>query len=477
VLPLAAWLAPVFLLRFSRASRGLVAFPALAVVHYLGALVALRGIFPAPAIYLFAIPGILGVSTYALDRLLAPRLSGFSRTFVYQLACVVLDWLLGLSSLGTLGSPAYGAFGDLPLTQLVSITGIWGLVFLPAWMVPVVNEVWERGIDRRTVRYSLAPFLVALLAVLVYGGVRVAFAAPPAATVRIAGLAADRGLRQEQRVPPLAELAGSDERVRAVARAEFAPLLEDLFLRSEQQARAGANIVVWAEAAGILLKEDEPALLARAQELARREGIYLQVGLVSVLRTDRYPFGENRAILFTPDGEVAWDYFKAIHPLGDAALFAPGPGIVPVVETPYGRLATVICFDADFPALVRPAGRQGADILLVPVNDWQPVHTLHARAATFRSVENGLALVRPTGSGLSIAVDAFGRVLAQGEDFVSDPLALVAEVPVRGHATLYSSLGDNVAYLSLARLGVLSGVGMMRRRGRKDEEPRMTNRE
>jgi apolipoprotein N-acyltransferase len=214
----------------------------------------------------------------------------------------------------------------------------------------------------------------------------------------------------------------------------------------------------------MLLKEDEPEIFARARDLARREGIYLQIGLVSVLQTGQYPFGENRAILFTPEGEIAWDYFKTVHPLGDAAIFAPGTGVIPVIESPYGRLATVICFDADFPALIRQASQAGADILLVPANDWKPVHTVHARAATFRAVENGFSLVRATGNGLSIAVDDIGRVLAQGEDFVTDPLTLVAEVPVKGRTTIYRSIGDGLAYLSIFGLAALFVLARVRRR-------------
>ena len=54
----------------------------------------------------------------------------------------------------------------------------------------------------------------------------------------------------------------------------------------------------------------------------------------------------------------------------------------------------MICFDADFPALVRQVGQAGADILLVPANDWQPVHILHAPVAELRAIENGVALAR-----------------------------------------------------------------------------------
>jgi apolipoprotein N-acyltransferase len=160
---------------------------------------------------------------------------------------------------------------------------------------------------------------------------------------------------------------------------------------------------------------------------------------------------------------VVWDYAKTNHPLGDKAIFAPGPGILPVVNSPFGRLTTVICFDADFPSLVRQAG--GADLLLVPANDWEPVAEFHSRMAIFRAIENGVSLVRPTGNGISLAVDDLGRLRAYNADyFVTGKHTLVTTVPVRGRPTLYSRIGDSFAYLCVLGLVVLSVLAVLRRR-------------
>jgi len=468
VLPLAAWLAPVFLLRFARTQRAWLALPVLGLAQYVATVIALRGILPAPMVYLFGLAGVTGLFTYAADKALAGRLNGLARTLVFPAASVMLDWLFGQSSLGTLMSSVYSQFGNLPITQLVSLTGIWGLAFLMTWLAPVANEIWEQGLNRNTIRHSLAPFVAVLSAVLIYGSVRTTFFAPNVRearpTVRVAALAADRVLWHGLHTPRLSELAAGTDAVRADARAQFAPIVDELFARTEQQARAGAKIVVWSEAAAFALKEDEPELIARAQRLARQEGIYLQMSVVFALRTNQFPFGQNRAVMIDPSGQVVWDYFKTFHPLGDAEVFAPGPGIVPVVDTPYGRLATVICFDADFPALVRQAGQARADILLVPANDWQPVHVMHAHAATFRAIENGMSLVRATGNGLALAVDDLGQELATADYYTTDKLTMVADVPTQGIGVLYPRIGDSVAYLCIAGLALLTGLAIVRRR-------------
>jgi apolipoprotein N-acyltransferase len=464
-IPLAAWISPVCLLRFARNQPPIVAFPSLALATYLASLIALRGVFPSPGIYLFGLVGIANVLPYVLDKLLTRRWKGFAGTLVFPASYVVIDWCIGRSPLGTLGSPAYSQFGNVPLTQIVSITGIWGLVFLIMWLAPVANEVLDHGFRRQEVRYSLVAFLSVLFAALLFGGARVAFVASVAGSatpaVRVASLATDRALWREREIPTISELATGSDELRGSIRPQFAAVLEDLFVRTKQQAQAGAKIVAWSEAAAFVLKEDEPTLLARAQMLARDQDIYLQFAVVVVLSTDRFPFAENRAVLIAPSGQVLWDYLKTIHPLGDVSLFAPGSGIIPVAETAYGRLATAICFDADFPSFIQQAGESRADILLLPAKDWQPIHVTHARAATFRAIENGCSLVRPTGDGLSIAVDQLGQVLAIASDYQTDSLGMVADVPTRGTPTIFVYVGDSFAYLCFAGLIALSGLAII----------------
>jgi apolipoprotein N-acyltransferase len=464
VMPLAAWLAPIFVIRFARTQRAGLALPVIALVNGAAASIAARGIFDSPALALMSplIGGVVSLFTYGADRLLAPRLSGLARTLVFPTAVVTVEFLMSFGPNGTMGATAYSQYNNLPLAQIVSVTGIWGLSFLIAWCGPVFNELWEHGFESRAAWRSGGLFLGVLLTALAFGNIRLAFALPTPQTVRVAGLAADRAMWHGLNFPSASEIAAGTNEARGSVRAQTAPLLDDLFVRTQHEARAGAKIVSWSEAAAFILKEDESAVLERARAIAREEGIYLQLGLIVYLRTDHYPFAENRAVMIDPSGSVAWDYAKTIHPLGDGAIFEPGPGVLPRVDSPFGRLTTVICFDADFPSLIRQAG--GADLLLVPANDWEPVAELHSRIAIFRAIENGISLVRPTGNGTSLAVDYLGRLRAYNADyFVANKHTLVTTVPVKGGPTLYSRLGDSVAYLCVLGLLALAGLAFVRR--------------
>ncbi len=157
-----------------------------------------------------------------------------------------------------------------------------------------------------------------------------------------------------------------------------------------------------------------------------------------------------------PQGRVLWTYNKA-HPVPGLEHIAPGDGNVPVVDTPYGRLATVICFDADFPNLIHQAGSKGVDIMLVPALDWPGIDPWHTENATFRAIEDGYSLVRQTSNGLAMTVDYEGHVLAATDSFTTNQQTMIASVPVQGVWTIYAHVRDLFVWLCIAGLVLLMG--------------------
>jgi apolipoprotein N-acyltransferase len=153
--------------------------------------------------------------------------------------------------------------------------------------------------------------------------------------------------------------------------------------------------VVWPEAGAGTLVDDKAGLIARAATLAQRHDVYLLVGLGVLTR--RAPYMRNQAILVDPAGQVVWTYDKA-RPVPGMDQLSPGAGRVPSVDTPYGKLANLICFDADFPGLAR---QSGVDMMLVPSNDWREFGAVHTQKAALRAIENGYSLVRQDVEGLA----------------------------------------------------------------------------
>jgi apolipoprotein N-acyltransferase len=91
--------------------------------------------------------------------------------------------------------------------------------------------------------------------------------------------------------------------------------------------------------------------------------------------------------------------------------------------------------------------------------------------ATFRAIENGVSLVRPSLSGLSTAVDPQGRTLAQIDAFTTGAPTLVTMVATQGRSTLYATIGDSFAYLCVVGLLWLIALATFYHRANKPALP------
>ena len=480
-IPLAAWLAPLFLLRFVRTQRPLTGFLLAWLVRLAVAAAVPSGLILLSGIGYYAIVfliTLLSMLPYLADRLITPRLGGFVATLVFPLAFTTFEYLSSFSSTGIIPSIANTQYGNLPLVQVVSVTGIWGLTFLITWFAAVGNWAWERGFAWPQVRGGGMLYAAILAVVLLGGGARLALFPPEATPVRIAGLSVSQAAVaafNKQLSPATLSLLLSGKATqadRALAHSAFTMLDNDLFVRSQQEARAGAKILVWPESSPVganILQEDEPALIQQAGALAKQQGIYLDMGLgVFLPDVGGGPFLKDESVLLDPTGSVVWTYEKThLVPFGEPGEIVQGDGKVPIVDSPYGRLAGVICFDADYPGTMRQAGQAGADLMFVPGDDWQAIDPYHTQVATFRAIENGYSLVRQASKGLSMTVDYEGRVLSASDYFTTNDQIMVAYVPIHGVRTIYATIGDLFAWLYIIGLVALTGLAIMQSRKRR----------
>lgn len=170
----------------------------------------------------------------------------------------------------------------------------------------------------------------------------------------------------------VAEAAGQGARL--VLLPEYAPL--------EMAAGAAPDIAAELRAALALA----PAAVERARAVAMRHGVWMVPGTLPFRDGERI---RNRAPLIAPSGEVGWQD-KHLMTRFEAEEWGISPGRPPAVfETPLGRIGIAICFDAEFPTLVRAQVEAGAWLILVPTC----TDTLHGFnrvriAAAARAMEN-----------------------------------------------------------------------------------------
>jgi apolipoprotein N-acyltransferase len=482
VIPAAAWIAPVFLLRFERVSRGQRSLWLIFAAYTIAGVFDMRG-FPAHGVDL-----LLGLTffplvrafrftlPYVTDRLVSPRLGTWPRMLVFPAAFVASDWLMGLLHLtGTFGSPAYSQYGVLPLMELVSVTGMYGLSFLVMWFASAVNAVWEHGFEWRAARLPLGVFASVLAVVFAFGFARLSLAAPTSPTVKVATITISPSVfNQANNDLDLLTFNRATSLQRAAWRPRFTATVDQMLARTQTALSQGAKLVVWQEQSALVLPADRQNAISRAAALARSHGAYLEIWLGVLTQSRSLPYFLNQAILISPTGTVVWTYNKT-YPVfgGDSSITPRGSGVLPVADTPYGRLTTAICFDASYPGLLRQAGQKGADILLVPADEPITFETAQdAAQAVYRAIENGTSLIRPDGRGISLMTDYQGRVIASQNYSASNNGIMLAYVPTAGVSTIYSRIGDAFAYL--CTIGLLLGIHLARRAKRSEKRTSAT---
>jgi predicted amidohydrolase len=105
------------------------------------------------------------------------------------------------------------------------------------------------------------------------------------------------------------------------------------------------------------------ARVAFHAELARHHDVHILVGSGPVATEDGRIV--NAAQLVTPDGHVGEQEKLVMTPFEREWGISPG-GPPRVFETALGRIAIAICYDVEFPLLVRSMTEAGAEIVLVP---------------------------------------------------------------------------------------------------------------
>src|SRR5215472_328388 len=148
---LIAWLAPVFLLRFVRIQPVYRGLTLALLANLMGFALIIFVVAPfgiATDLILTVSLGAINTVPYVVDRLLVARLGGLLGTLVFPMAVTAAWYVIDVSSPdGTLLNPAFTQYGNLPLMQLASVTGVWGIIFLMSWLASIVSWAWERSFD------------------------------------------------------------------------------------------------------------------------------------------------------------------------------------------------------------------------------------------------------------------------------------------------------------------------------------------
>ena len=306
---------------------------------------------------------------------------------------------------------AYAQAGNLPFMQLASVTGIWGIVFVTTWFGSLAS--WAAIVGPMAPGVLASAATSAIFGLLMLGGsIRLLRGELDKSAIRVAAIEPTGQRIDQGQLMAMLATAQSATGDRVELRRSLTALHDLLLATSEREMTAGATVIVWPKATARSSRRMRRPCSSVARAQARAHGAYLLMGIVTLHAGPPFRL-ENKAILIEPSGELAFAYRKARPSrAGRPRSGSAGDGRIPVHSHAIGRFAAAICFDLDFPGLLRQAGLGRADLVLAPASDWPAIGRIHHAMASFRAVENGFSLVRAARWGVSGVVDPYGRTLS-----------------------------------------------------------------
>ncbi len=452
---LAAWLFPLFFLQVSRQQKSIYSYLFIPLLVGLSCQFAFwKFTYDTPTSILFFLPFILGLPMgllYFFDKVLYAKSKGFTSTLIFPLLYTSFDFLLNLfNPFGTLGILGYSQFDFLAFSQLASITGMWGLTFMITWFGSVISWVLENYSLREKIKKGVLIYFSILLLILVYGSIRLTM---PLATrsVKIAGIHC-----HDKRVEGTKMNEYLENKDFANLKLLSDVIINRLIQETIKQSNAGAKIILWSEISSKILKQDEDSLMLEFKKLAKQQKIYLLVAPYTISENtlpgsagpELKP--ENKIWLFSPEGELVLTHYKYGGNFLEGTV--QGDKRIKAINSEYGKIAAIICWDGDFPSIVKQAGKLQADLLFVPASDWKEIDPAHSIVTIFRGIENGCSVIRQTRNGLSIMTDPRGKIIAQMDHFNNTSWVTVGQVPNKKWFSLYPIIGDLLGWLSLSGL-------------------------
>ena len=369
--------------------------------------------------------------------------------FVKYVAPIVNDWWFVLLAKSQWRFP--------PALQILKVTGFPGLSFLLMLAnVALAHLLWSIW-QRRSVDWMAAVTLGFVTAVVVWGAV--IFLPSPQDTFTIA--ATTDMVNQDPAIQVYSK-AYSDVNVEAPY-ADTDAMSQAIFDINAELTRSAAeqesiDFVVWPE--NEFADADDEQFIGQLGGLAREIGAYIVADVVW-----RAPTGmHDTALMVGPNGKEVGRRAKINTTGGEEDYgFNPGPHDFSVINTPYGKVGLAVCWDRHRLWITRELARTGAEIVLMPVDDdfnhnrWFPA--FHASDSVFRAVENGVSFGQGSTNGISLVVDPYGRIVAEGD--INERSIISGKSFILPGRTLYNLSGDWFGWLMVIGLVAMIGLGFL----------------
>jgi apolipoprotein N-acyltransferase len=417
-------------------------------------------------------------------------LAAFRRRFGRQTALLLVPFawvaveLARARITGLPWDPLGNAQVDNPLLiRLAPITGVYGLSFI----IAAVNALWLIRLRIRERRFTRPVLTVAgvIIVVLYIAGLRLIAnpkSSPTTATATLVQENLEVGAANTGPQPSTQQFLDSFSYLSRYPSPRYLLGIPELagtpsvFLIRKSPAETTdpaqptptpTDLIVWPESPAPF-EDVDPQFRASMSTLASTAHAPVIVGNTGFDPSTASKSGYtmyNRASFLTPDGTFASHYdkmhlvpfgeyvpykqffFFAKSLLNEVGLFEPGKQRT-ALKTGGHTYGTFICYESIFGDEIRQLPQQGADVLINISNDgwygdtsaaWQ-----HLNMVRMRAIENHRWILRATNTGVTAAINPYGRVTAAAPRHQRTSIRV--HFGYENDLTFYARYGDLFAY-------------------------------
>jgi apolipoprotein N-acyltransferase len=398
--------------------------------------------------------------------------------------------------------PLGNAQVDNPLlTRLAPITGVYGLSFI----IAAVNSLWLIRIRIRERRFTRPALTAAgvIIIVIYIAGLRLIANPKPSPTTATATLVQENlevGAANTGPQPTTQQFLDSFSYLSRYPSPHYLMGIPELaetpsvFLIRNQPPAEGASpsspaptatdLIVWPESPAPF-EDVDPQFNAAMSALARTAQAPVIVGNTGFEPSTTAKSGYtiyNRASFINPDGSFDGHYdkmhlvpfgeyvpykqffFFAKSLLNEVGLFEPGKQRT-VFKTNGHTYGVFICYESIFGDEIRQLPQEGADVLINISNDgwygdtsaaWQ-----HLNMVRMRAIENHRWILRATNTGVTAAINPYGRVTAAAPRHQRTSIRV--HFGYEHDLTFYARYGDLFAYACALITSVALAFSMPRK--------------
>ena len=376
----------------------------------------------------------------------------------------------------------------LPLIQIASFTGVYGVSFLVVWVSLSLFSAAVMLIKKPTLRYIwMGEIVVAFFVVVLVVSFGFHQLGNDPATIH---QISDLSVGEKPRSLSVTFVQPSIPQAVIWDQDKSGERFQDLLRLSEQALTNETDLLLWPESAVPRPLRYFDEMFGPITSLAREHHAWMIVGSDDLEQRPGTARPEDReyynsSFLISPEGKLMSSYrkrglvifgeyipfehslpfFKWFTP--SEGSFTPGERAVPFMLDRKAKTSVLICFEDVFPHLAREYAEDDTDFLVnLTNNGWfgeSAAQWQHACSALFRAIENGLPLVRCSNNGLTCWVDERGRlrqIFYDKKGAVYGPGFMTAEIPLlpsgeKRARTVYNQYGDWFGWIGV---GITAGL-------------------